>query len=152
MTTGDEDVTAVGRVLEAVWRIEYARLVAGLARLVHDIGLAEELAQDTLVIALEQWPRDGVPAEPGQWLRATAKHRAIGLLRRRSRYAEKLALLGRDAERRESDGQDEVVDALDDHFGDDLLRLIFTAAHPAARGELLALLNRPGGRAHPQPQ
>ncbi|WP_255658519.1 RNA polymerase sigma factor [Actinoplanes sp. L3-i22] len=141
------DRAAVERVLDAVWRIESARLVAGLARLVRDVGLAEELAQDTLVIALEQWPRDGVPAEPGQWLRATAKHRAIDVLRRRQRYTEKLALLGRDAERRESDGEAELVDALDDHFGDDLLRLIFTAAHPAlaVEGRVALTLKLLGG-------
>lgn len=144
---GGGERAAVERVLEAVWRIEAARLVAGLARLVRDVGLAEELAQDTLVIALEQWPRDGVPAEPGQWLRATAKHRAIDLLRRRSRYAEKLALLGRDAELRESDGEEVVVDALDDHFGDDLLRLIFTAAHPvlSVEGRVALTLRLLGG-------
>src|SRR6187402_3326529 len=89
------------RVVEAVWRIESARIVASLARIVRDVGLAEELAQDTLVIALEQWPRDGIPDDPGPWLRATAKHRAIDLLRRRQRYAEKLAVLGRDASERD---------------------------------------------------
>lgn len=138
---------AVERTLEAVWRIESARLIAGLVRLVRDLGVAEELAQDTLVIALEQWPRDGVPAEPGQWLRATAKHRAIDLLRRRERYTGKLALLGRDAERRESDGEDALVDALDDHFGDDLLRLIFTAAHPvlSVEGRVALTLRLLGG-------
>ncbi|MEV4346371.1 RNA polymerase sigma factor [Actinoplanes sp. NPDC049596] len=124
-------VSDARRVLEAVWRIESARLVAGLARLVRDVGLAEELAQDTLVIALEQWQRDGVPDDPGPWLRATARHRAIDVLRRRRKYAEKLALLSRDAEWRE----DGVEDELDDHIGDDLLRLIFTAAHPALSAE-----------------
>ena len=124
------DVASVHRVLDAVWRIESARLVASLARLVRDVGLAEELAQDTFVIALEQWPRDGVPDEPGPWLRATAKHRAVDLLRRRQRHAEKLAILGRDATLREGDREDDLVDSLDDHIGDDVLRLIFTAAHP----------------------
>ncbi|MEV6303013.1 RNA polymerase sigma factor [Actinoplanes sp. NPDC051861] len=119
---------AVRRVLDAVWRIESARLVASLARLVQDVGVAEELAQDTFVIALEQWPRDGVPRDPGPWLRATAKHRAVDLIRRRTRYAEKLAVLG---------VPDRVYDEydLDDHIGDDLLRLIFTAAHPVLSTE-----------------
>ncbi|GAA3391998.1 RNA polymerase sigma factor [Cryptosporangium minutisporangium] len=132
MTT---DPAHVRRVLDAVWRIESARLVASLARLTRNVGLAEELAQDTLVIALEQWPRDGVPDEPGPWLRATAKHRAIDRLRRRQRYTEKLAVLGRDVEHHERDREDELVDTLDDHIGDDLLRLIFTAAHPVLSTE-----------------
>ncbi|MEU4426479.1 DUF6596 domain-containing protein [Actinoplanes sp. NPDC024001] len=118
-------------VLEAVWRIESARLVASLARLLQDVGAAEEIAQDTLVIALEQWPRDGVPREPGPWLRATAKHRAIDLIRRRQRYAEKLAVLAGDATA--VPGPEEAD--LDDHIGDDLLRLIFTAAHPVLSTE-----------------
>ncbi|WP_328473803.1 RNA polymerase sigma factor [Actinoplanes sp. NBC_00393] len=125
-------------VLEAVWRIESARLVASLARLVQDVGVAEEIAQDTLVIALEQWPRDGVPREPGPWLRATAKHRAIDLIRRRTNYASKLAVLAHDAIPREDD--DELIDSLDDHIGDDLLRLIFTAAHPVLSVEARAAL------------
>ncbi|MFC7529732.1 RNA polymerase sigma factor [Actinoplanes sp. GCM10030250] len=132
MTT---DPDSVRRTLEAVWRIESARLVASLARLVQDVGLAEELAQDTFVVALEQWPRDGVPREPGPWLRATAKHRAVDLLRRRGRYAGKLAVLGRDVTLKEADGADDLVDSLDDHIGDDLLRLIFTAAHPVLSTE-----------------
>jgi RNA polymerase sigma factor (sigma-70 family) len=128
---GSDPVRATHRAVEAVWRIESARLIAGLARLVRDVGLAEELAQDALVVALEQWPRTGVPDDPGPWLMATAKHRAIDLLRRRERYAAKLDLLGRDVEiRQEQDTEAEVVDALDDHIGDDMLRLIFTAAHP----------------------
>ncbi|MBW6439195.1 RNA polymerase sigma factor [Actinoplanes hulinensis] len=129
------DPAAARRVLEAVWRIESARLVASLARLVGDVGLAEELAQDTLVIALEQWPRDGIPADPGPWLRATAKHRAIDAVRRRQRYAEKLAVLGTDAVLQQRDSEDELLDRLDDHIGDDLLRLIFTAAHPVLSSE-----------------
>ena len=127
------DPDAVRRVVEAVWRIESARLVASLARLVGDVGLAEELAQDTFVAAIEQWPRDGVPADPGPWLRATGKHRAIDAIRRRQRYAGKLVIVGGDAVER--DGEDDVVDSLDDHIGDDLLRLIFTAAHPVLSTE-----------------
>ena len=128
------------RAVEAVWRIESARLVARLARLVRDVGLAEELAQDALVVALEQWPRDGVPDDPGPWLLATAKHRAIDVLRRQRRYAAKLDLLGRDVEIRQEHAEAELDDALDDHIGDDLLRLIFTAAHPVLSAEAKAAL------------
>jgi RNA polymerase sigma factor (sigma-70 family) len=120
--------------VEAVFRIESARLIAGLARIVRDVGLAEELAQDALVIALEQWPVRGVPDEPGPWLMATAKHRAVDLLRRQENYQRKLAVLGRDAELLEQAGPD-LTDALDDHIGDDLLRLIFTACHPVLTTE-----------------
>jgi RNA polymerase sigma factor (sigma-70 family) len=113
------------RSVEAVFRIESARLVAGLARFVGDVGTAEELAQDALVIALEQWPRDGVPANPGAWLMATAKHHAVDHIRRRAAYRRKLEVLGRD-----EPAPPDLEDALDDHVGDDLLRLIFTACHP----------------------
>lgn len=118
------------RVVEAVWRIESARLIASLTRIVRDVGLAEELAQDTLVIALEQWPRQGVPDDPGPWLMATAKHRAIDLVRRRVRYQEKLAEIGREMEIEPESEQDAIDAALDDHIGDDLLRLIFISCHP----------------------
>ncbi|HEU5156848.1 MAG TPA: sigma-70 family RNA polymerase sigma factor, partial [Streptosporangiaceae bacterium] len=121
---------ATHRAIEAVWRIESARVIAGLAKIVHDVGLAEELAQDALVIALEQWPDAGVPANPGAWLTATAKHRAIDALRRRDRYERKLEEVGRRLEIRRDDAAAEVDDALDDHIGDDVLRLVFTAAHP----------------------
>jgi RNA polymerase sigma factor (sigma-70 family) len=132
--TATDPPNATHRAVEAVWRIESARLIAGLARLVRDVGLAEELAQDALVVALEQWPKAGVPVDPGPWLMATAKHRAIDLLRRQERYAAKLALLGRDVELREY-ADPELGAALDDHIGDDLLRLIFTAAHPVLSTE-----------------
>jgi RNA polymerase sigma factor (sigma-70 family) len=123
------------RAVEAVWRIESARVIAGLARMVGDVGLAEELAQDALVIALEQWPASGVPDNPGAWLMATAKHRAIDTLRRRTRYARKLEALARDpVVTREADEPD-LDAALDDHIGDDLLRLIFTACHPVLSTE-----------------
>ena len=123
------------RAVEAVWRIESARVIAGLARMVGDVGLAEELAQDALVIALEQWPVSGVPDNPGAWLMATAKHRAIDTLRRRTRYAQKLEALARDpVVTREADEPD-LDAALDDHIGDDLLRLIFTACHPVLSTE-----------------
>jgi RNA polymerase sigma factor (sigma-70 family) len=126
----------VRRVVEAVYRIESARIIAALARLVRDVGLAEELAQDALVAALEQWPARGVPDDPGPWLMATAKHRAIDHLRRQENYRRKLAVVGRDAELAErSSPEPGIVDALDDHIGDDLLRLIFTACHPALTTE-----------------
>jgi RNA polymerase sigma factor (sigma-70 family) len=122
--------THPSRAVEAVWRIESARVIAGLARMVGDVGLAEELAQDALVIALEQWPASGVPDNPGAWLMATAKHRAIDTLRRQTRYAQKLEVLARDPSlTREADEPDPDA-ALDDYIGDDLLRLIFTACHP----------------------
>src|SRR5258705_11615942 len=117
--TATDPTRATHRAIEAVWRIEAGRLIAGLARLVRDAGQAEELAQDALVIALEQWPRDGVPDNPGAWLMATAKHRAIDLIRRRHRYDEKLQQLGHGL-------TDEPEPELD-HVGDDLLTLIFMA-------------------------
>ncbi|MBB2948394.1 RNA polymerase sigma factor (sigma-70 family) [Actinoplanes lutulentus] len=119
-------------VVETVWRMESAKIVATLARLVRDVGLAEELAQDTLVIALEQWPADGVPENPASWLMATAKHRAVDLLRRQSRYREKLAEIGRSTA--PHDDPDLAADA-DDYVRDDLLRLIFTTCHPVLSTE-----------------
>lgn len=119
------------RAIEAVWRIESARVIAGLARVVHDVGLAEELAQDAFVIALERWPETGIPPNPGGWLMSTAKHRAIDLLRRRTVYERKLQEVGRDLEQAaEADPDD-----LDDHIGDDLLRLIFVTCHPVLAAE-----------------
>ena len=123
------------RAVAAVWRIESARLIAGLARLVRDVGLAEELAQDALVIALEQWPESGVPENPGAWLMATAKHRAIDQLRRQTRYERKLVEIGRDLETHQELAESDLDDALDDHIGDDLLRLVFTACHPVLSTE-----------------
>jgi RNA polymerase sigma factor (sigma-70 family) len=112
--------------------MESARLIAGLTRLVRDVGLAEELAQDALVIALEQWPKDGVPDNPGAWLMATAKHRAIDQLRRRTNHERKLQEIGRDlSDRLDPDWDDD----LDDHIGDDLLRLIFMSCHPVLSTE-----------------
>ena len=114
----------------AVWRIESARIVAALARMVRDIGIAEELAQDALVAALEQWPRAGVPDNPAAWLMGTAKHRAIDRLRRRQLTERKHEELGRDLESREKAAAAEMDAAVDDDIGDDLLRLMFTACHP----------------------
>ncbi|MEZ7129676.1 RNA polymerase sigma factor [Nonomuraea sp. AD125B] len=124
-------VAVAHRAVEAVWRIESARVIAALARMVGDIGLAEELAQDALVAALEEWPVKGVPENPGAWLTLTAKHRAVDQFRRRDTYQRKLQEIGMDMELRQESAQAELDDALDDHIGDDLLRLIFTACHPA---------------------
>jgi len=120
------------RVVEAVWRIEAARIIAGLARIVQDVGLAEELAQDALVAALEQWPESGVPDNPGAWLMATAKHKAIDVLRRRAAYDRKLVEVGRDIDQRD---EPDLAAAADDYIGDDLLRLIFAACHPVLSTE-----------------
>ncbi|MFF8969673.1 RNA polymerase sigma factor [Streptomyces sp. NPDC014995] len=112
--------------IETVFRLESPRVIAAVARVVRDVGLAEELAQDALVSALEQWPRDGVPANPGAWLTATAKHRAVDLVRRRETYARKLAEIGRDLETAVPFEEPAAPDDIDD----DLLRLVFTACHP----------------------
>jgi RNA polymerase sigma factor (sigma-70 family) len=122
------------RAIDAVWRIESARVIAGLARIVRDVGLAEDLAQDALVAALEQWPESGVPDNPGAWLMATAKHRAIDRLRRASMMARKHESLGKALQARELTPPD-FESALDDDVGDDLLRLIFTSCHPALATE-----------------
>jgi RNA polymerase sigma-70 factor, ECF subfamily len=119
----------VRRTIEAVWRIESARLIAGAARLVRDVGLAEDLAQEALIAALEQWPESGVPNNPGAWLMATAKHRGIDRLRRAEVHERKIEELGRDAELRSMDTGD-LAAVVDDPFDDDLLRLVFTACHP----------------------
>jgi len=114
------------RAIDAVWRIEAPRLIAGLTRMVRDVGLAEDLAQDALVAAIEQWPRDGIPDRPGAWLMAAAKRRAIDQFRRDRRFAEKLSQLGHELK---VNGETEEVD-FDDSVGDDLLRLVFIACHP----------------------
>jgi RNA polymerase sigma factor (sigma-70 family) len=122
------------RAIDAVWRIESARLIAGLTRIVRDVGLAEELAQDALVAALEQWPESGIPDNPGAWLMGTAKHRAIDHFRRGQRLARKQEELGRLDIQRELTAPD--FDAnLDDNIGDDLLRLIFMSCHPVLSTE-----------------
>src|SRR5437764_4831837 len=120
------------RAIDAVWRIESPRLIAGLTRIVRDVGVAEELAQDALVAALEQWPESGVPENPGAWLMATAKHRAIDAVRRNVMLERKHADLGRELEtQKEMDIEAE----MDDHIGDDLLRLVFIACHPVLATE-----------------
>src|SRR5262245_60875071 len=118
------------RAIEAVWRIESARLVAGLARMVRDVGLAEELAQDALVAALERWPESGVPDNPGAWLMATAKYRAIDLWRRDQRLQTRQEQLGRELEVEQELAMADFETAIDEDVGDDLLRLMFTACHP----------------------
>jgi len=127
--------TDTHRAIDAVWRIESPRLIAGLARIVRDVGLAEELAQDALVVALERWPESGVPDNPGAWLMATAKHRAIDLLRRKTLLERKHEELGRELEARQEMAVADFDDAIDDDIGDDLLRLIFTACHPVLSSE-----------------
>ncbi|HEU4996010.1 MAG TPA: RNA polymerase sigma factor [Gemmatimonadaceae bacterium] len=118
------------KTIDAVWRIESPRLIASLTRMVGDVGAAEDLAQDALVAALEQWPEAGVPNNPGAWLMATAKRRAIDLLRRRTLLERKHEQLGHELEARQDSAVPELDAALDDHIGDDLLRLVFTACHP----------------------
>jgi RNA polymerase sigma-70 factor (ECF subfamily) len=120
----------VHRTIDAVWRIESARLIAGLARMVRDVGLAEDLAQEALVAALERWPESGVPDKPGAWLMATAKRRAIDQLRRGKVLERKHGEIGRDLELRQEAIVAELEAAIDDPVGDDLLRLMFTACHP----------------------
>jgi len=121
--------TDIHRTIDAVWRIESPRLIAGLTRIVRDVGLAEDLAQDALVAALEQWPESGVPDNPGAWLMATAKHRAIDHFRRNTRLERKHEELGRELGAKEMAVPD-LDSALDDNVGDDLLRLVFISCHP----------------------
>jgi len=121
--------------IDAVWKIESARLIAGLARIVRDVGVAEDLAADALVAALEQWPREGIPRNPGAWLMTAAKHRAIDYVRRGSMLERKHGELGYAAEAARPDTAEELNAALDDDIGDDLLRLVFTACHPVLTTE-----------------
>ena len=134
----------VHRTVEAVWRIESARIIAGLARILRDVGLAEEFAQDALVAALEQWPEHGVPDRPGAWLTAIAKHRAIDWIRRRSLHERKQDALTRETESMLEDAAANLAAstdaAFDDPIGDDLLRLIFIACHPVLSREARAAL------------
>jgi predicted RNA polymerase sigma factor len=134
MTT---DATASAhRAVETVWRLESARIIAGLAGLVRDVGLAEELAQDALIAALEQWPAEGIPANPGAWLMLTAKHRAIDRIRRNERLGAKLSVLGRELETSQQALPTEFDDVLDEEkIDDDLLRLMFIACHPVLSTE-----------------
>jgi RNA polymerase sigma factor (sigma-70 family) len=127
--------TDTHRAIEAVWRIESAKLIAGIARIVRDVGIAEDLAQDALVAALEQWPISGVPDNPGAWLMATAKHRAIDQLRKRTLVERKHELLGHELEAQQEMSVPDIDAALDDHVGDDLLRLVFISCHPVLATE-----------------
>jgi RNA polymerase sigma factor (sigma-70 family) len=122
--------TDTHQAIDAVFRIEQAKLIAGLTRVVRDVGLAEELAQDALVVALEQWPKSGIPDKPGAWLMATAKHRAIDRLRRRKLMEKKHEQLGREIEAEGEGAEPDLDTAFDDDIGDDLIRLVFTACHP----------------------
>jgi len=123
------------RAIDAVWRIESPRLIAGLARMVRDVGLAEELAQDALLAALEHWPKSGVPDKPGAWLMATAKRRAIDSLRRKKRLEKKHEELGHELDAQQERSMADFDTAIDDDVGDDLLSLIFTACHPVLSTE-----------------
>jgi RNA polymerase sigma factor (sigma-70 family) len=127
--------TDTQRATEAVWRIESARIIAGLTRIVRDVGLAEDLAQNALVAALQQWPESGVPENPGAWLMATAKHRAIDHFRRNMRLERKHAELGRELEAGQEMAVADLHTAIDDDVGDDLLRLIFISCHPVLSTE-----------------
>ena len=120
----------VHAAIDAVWRIESPRLIAGLTRITRDVAAAEDLAHDALVAALEQWPREGVPSNPGAWLMTAAKHRGIDLVRRRSLRERKHSELGRELEEQQEKSVPDYVSAIDDDIGDDLLRLIFTSCHP----------------------
>ena len=137
---------ATHRTIEAVWRIESPRLIAGLTRLTRDIARAEDLAQDALVAALEQWPQSGIPDNPGAWLMATAKHRAIDHLRRNTRLETKLAQLAPEIAEKEQAVPDYVT-AIDDNVGDDLLRLVFISCHPilSLEAQLALTLRMLGG-------
>jgi len=126
--------TDTHRAIDAVWRIESPRLIAGLARIMRDVGLAEELAQDALVSALEKWPNEGVPDNPGAWLMTAAKHRAIDKIRRSKLIQRKHEEIGHEIEAEELTAPDFDA-ALDDDIGDDLLRLVFTACHPVLSSE-----------------
>ena len=127
--------TDTHRAIDAVWRIESARIIAGLTRIVRDVGIAEELAQDALVAALEQWPESGIPDNPGAWLMATAKHRAIDHFRRNKLLERKHQELGRDLELQQELAVPDFDAALDDTVGDDLLRLVFISCHPVLAPE-----------------
>jgi RNA polymerase sigma factor (sigma-70 family) len=127
--------TDTNKAIDAVWRIESPRLIAGLARVVRDVGLAEDLAHDALVAALEQWPESGIPRNPGAWLMATGRHRAIDLLRRRTLLERKHQELGYELEIAQDAAAPDLDAALDDDIGDNLLRLVFTACHPVLSAE-----------------
>jgi RNA polymerase sigma factor (sigma-70 family) len=142
-------VTAAGEKLsiEAVWRIESPALIASLTRIVRDVGMAEDLAQDALVIALEQWPESGVPENPGAWLMATAKHRAIDLLRRNKRLQQKHEQLAGDLKLQGDSVEAQLETSIEEQVGDDLLCLIFMCCHPvlSAQAQVALTLRLLGG-------
>ncbi|GGW32978.1 RNA polymerase sigma factor (sigma-70 family) [Streptomyces albaduncus] len=131
-TADTAQAVQTARTVETVFRMESPRVIAGVTRIVRDVGIAEELAQDALVAALEQWPRDGVPDNPGAWLMATARNRAVDLIRRRENHARKLAEIGRDQPAATAPPEEP---ADPDDIDDDLLRLVFTACHPVLSAE-----------------
>ena len=131
--------TDTHRAIDAVWRMESPKVIAALTRMVRDVGVAEDLAQDALVAALEQWPAEGIPRNPGAWLMAAAKHRAIDFFRRRRMLDGKHAEIGRDLEEAQNHTPDFDA-ALDDEVGDDLLRLMFISCHPVLSMEARAAL------------
>ncbi len=133
--TDPHSSSATHKAIDAVWRIESAKLIAGLTRMVRDVGLAEELAQDALVVALEKWPESGVPDNPGAWLMQTAKNRAIDRLRRKKLLDRKHEEIGREIEASQDEVEDAFFDKLDDDIGDDLLRLVFISCHPVLSTE-----------------
>jgi RNA polymerase sigma-70 factor, ECF subfamily len=139
--------TETHRAIEATFRIESPKLIAGLARLLRDVGLAEELAQDALVAALEQWPRDGIPDKPGAWLMVAARRQAIDLIRHKALHQRKEEEISRELEEQLGMAVPDLEAELDDHVGDDLLRLIFTACHPVlpTEGRLALTLRLLGG-------
>jgi RNA polymerase sigma factor (sigma-70 family) len=144
--------TEVHRSIETVWRIESPKVIAALTRKVGDVGLAEDLAQEALLAALEQWPTDGVPSNPGGWLTAVAKRKAIDLWRREGRFAEREGEITRDLERRQEEEAGSVDARLDDPVGDDLLGLIFMSCHPvlAIEARVALTLRLLGGLATPE--
>ncbi len=132
--------TDTHRAIDAVFRIEQAKLIAGLTRMVRDVGVAEDLAQEALVAALDQWPKSGIPENPGAWLMAAAKHRAIDHFRRNKLLERKHRELGYELEIEQELAQPDFDAALDDDIGDDLLRLVFTACHPVLSTEAQIVL------------
>jgi RNA polymerase sigma factor (sigma-70 family) len=133
--TASDTHSSTHRAIDAVWKLESARIIAGLTRIVRDVGVAEELAQDALVVALEKWPESGVPENPGAWLMATAKNRAIDRLRRDKRLESKREQLGHELETGQASAEEKIDAALDDEVGDDILRLMFISCHPVLSTE-----------------
>src|SRR5262245_15138377 len=139
--------TEVHRAIDAIWRIESAKIIATVTRMVRDVGLAEELAQDALLTALERWPESGIPDNPAAWLMTAAKNRALDHLRRAKRIESKHDEMGREIETHRQDPAESIAESLDDPVGDDLLRLMFIACHPvlATEGRVALTLRLLGG-------